>query len=139
MVGKFTAYGSMVYTHTPLHLASRNGHKNVVEQLIKVHAPLPQGTGYKNAVEQIIELEIHNPLPQGTGYKTLHEGCGTTYKGTRPPASRNRVQERCGTTYKCTQYKPPCLQKQGKKKLYLNILSCWLFLEKCSDQQIVTL
>ena len=36
MVGKFTAYGSMVYLHTPLHLASRNGHKAVVEQLIKV-------------------------------------------------------------------------------------------------------
>ena len=26
MVGKYTAYGSMIYTHTPLHLASRNGH-----------------------------------------------------------------------------------------------------------------
>lgn len=36
MVGKFTAYGSMVYLHTPLHLASRNGHKAVVAELIKV-------------------------------------------------------------------------------------------------------
>ena len=25
-VGKYTAYGSMIYTHTALHLASRNGH-----------------------------------------------------------------------------------------------------------------
>ena len=27
MVGPYTAYGSTMYTHTPLHLASRNGHK----------------------------------------------------------------------------------------------------------------
>ena len=25
-MGKYTAYGSMIYTHTALHLASRNGH-----------------------------------------------------------------------------------------------------------------
>jgi len=36
MVGKYTAYGSMLYTHTPLHLASRNGHKQVVEELLRV-------------------------------------------------------------------------------------------------------
>eukprot|EP00091_Calanus_sinicus_P009056 TRINITY_DN21436_c0_g1_i1.p2 TRINITY_DN21436_c0_g1~~TRINITY_DN21436_c0_g1_i1.p2 ORF type:complete len:128 (+),score=5.02 TRINITY_DN21436_c0_g1_i1:39-386(+) len=36
MVGKYTAYGSMLYTHTPLHLASRNGHKHVVEELLRV-------------------------------------------------------------------------------------------------------
>ena len=31
MVGKYTAYGSMLYSHTPLHLASMNGHKQVKE------------------------------------------------------------------------------------------------------------
>jgi len=36
MVGKYTAYGSMLYTHTPLHLASRNGHRHVVEELLRV-------------------------------------------------------------------------------------------------------
>ena len=32
-VGKYTAYGSMIYTHTPLHLASRNGHTRFDFQL----------------------------------------------------------------------------------------------------------
>ena len=36
MVGKYTAYGGMLYTHTPLHLASRNGHSEVVVALMKV-------------------------------------------------------------------------------------------------------
>ena len=27
LVGPFTAYGGAVYNHTPLHLASRNGHR----------------------------------------------------------------------------------------------------------------
>ena len=36
MVGKYTAYGGMLYTHTPLHLASRNGHKEVVVELLRV-------------------------------------------------------------------------------------------------------
>ena len=27
LVGPFTAYGGAMYCHTPLHLASRNGHK----------------------------------------------------------------------------------------------------------------
>ena len=30
MVGVYTAYGGMLYTHTPLHLASRNGHRFVI-------------------------------------------------------------------------------------------------------------
>ena len=36
MVGKYTAYGGMLYTHTPLHLASRNGHNEVVVTLLRV-------------------------------------------------------------------------------------------------------
>ena len=36
MVGKYTAYGGMLYTHTPLHLASRNGHREVVQELLRV-------------------------------------------------------------------------------------------------------
>ena len=36
MVGKYTAYGNMLYTHTPLHLAARNGHLSVVLQLLQV-------------------------------------------------------------------------------------------------------
>ncbi len=35
MVGKYTAYGSMIYCHTPLHLASRNGHTAAVEELLR--------------------------------------------------------------------------------------------------------
>ena len=27
LVGPYTAYGGAMYTHTPLHLASRNGHR----------------------------------------------------------------------------------------------------------------
>ena len=27
---QYTAYGGMLYTHTPLHLASRNGHREVL-------------------------------------------------------------------------------------------------------------
>ena len=27
LVGPFTAYGGAIYNHTPLHLASRNGHR----------------------------------------------------------------------------------------------------------------
>ena len=27
LVGPYTAYGGAMYCHTPLHLASRNGHK----------------------------------------------------------------------------------------------------------------
>ena len=29
LVGPFTAYGGAMYCHTPLHLASRNGHRYV--------------------------------------------------------------------------------------------------------------
>ena len=29
LVGPFTAYGGAIYNHTPLHMASRNGHKYV--------------------------------------------------------------------------------------------------------------
>ena len=33
-VGKYTAYGSMIYTHTALHLASLNNHVEVAELLV---------------------------------------------------------------------------------------------------------
>lgn len=34
LVGPYTAYGGAMYSHTPLHLASRNGHREIVEQIL---------------------------------------------------------------------------------------------------------
>ena len=34
LVGPYTAYGGAMYSHTPLHLASRNGHREIVEMIL---------------------------------------------------------------------------------------------------------
>jgi len=34
LLGPFTAYGGAVYEHTPLHLASRNGHRQIVHMIL---------------------------------------------------------------------------------------------------------
>ena len=31
LLSPYTAYGGAIYAHTPLHLASRNGHRCVIE------------------------------------------------------------------------------------------------------------
>ena len=72
MVGVYTAYGGMLYTHTPLHLASRNGHREVVQELLRVGMDInvrtSRGTALHEAslcgkVEVVRTLLDHNINP----------------------------------------------------------------------------
>ena len=69
MVGKYTAYGSMIYAHTPLHLASRNGHTAAVVELLRTGIDINVRTARGSALHEAalcgkVEV-VHSLLEHG--------------------------------------------------------------------------
>ena len=72
-VGKYTAYGSMIYTHTALHLASRNGHTRCDIFLTPYYEVL------------CLQIQISESIPQGgwgaAASRTRHQRTNSSRNG----------------------------------------------------------
>ncbi|XP_071745713.1 uncharacterized protein [Lepeophtheirus salmonis] len=82
LVCPYTAYGGTLYRHTPLHLASQNGHKEVIELILKagfdINVRTPRGTALHEAaicgkiyVVEVLLQENVNPSLQDSNGKTV--------------------------------------------------------------------
>ena len=82
LLSPYTAYGGAIYAHTPLHLASRNGHRCVIRFQIS-RAILTRSRFFfffREVVEMILEkgFDINVRTSRGTA---LHEAaiCGKVH------------------------------------------------------------
>ena len=85
-VGKYTAYGSMIYTHTALHLASRNGHTRsdiflrLIMKFLAFVSKNKSPSQHLRVVEELLRvgLDINVRTARGTA---LHEAalCGKVF------------------------------------------------------------
>ena len=82
MVGKYTAYGSMIYAHTPLHLASRNGHTAAVVELLR--------TGIDINVRTARGSALHEAALCGK-VEVVHSSTGTACPADRPVAKKDKT------------------------------------------------
>ena len=89
LLSPYTAYGGAIYAHTPLHLASRNGHR-CVNAISNSNSPAQPSHFFREVVEMILEkgFDINVRTSRGTA---LHEAaiCGKVGGASRPTCSRN--------------------------------------------------
>ena len=96
LLSPYTAYGGAIYAHTPLHLASRNGHR-CVNAISNSNSPAQPSHFFREVVEMILEkgFDINVRTSRGTA---LHEAaiCG-------------KVRPRAHATYSLSAFSFPRL------------------------------
>ena len=91
LLSPYTAYGGAIYAHTPLHLASRNGHRFVIAILNSnsiaqtLHVPLLQGGGRDDPGEGVRHQRADVARHRSPRGRHLRKGASAPH----PACSRN--------------------------------------------------